>query len=168
MTDQPDPAWLRILLQAHKSGGALFSGSSGGKATFTKAELGGHLSGATSVDEAVFRLRYLGQHGEVDRIFDALLKKADRLMDTPDFAAVHCGDCVSRLAALVVAEETLPIRDQTDSYRARFMGITRGKWRHRYDKPHARLKAQLDIWAGNAVGAIRRNLYRISEVAPEK
>jgi hypothetical protein len=158
--DRPLPAWLRALLTAHRTGSSLRAITTGGPAGLSRAELGGLLRGAKPISEAVFRFRYLGHKSEWERVFTALSGRAEAMKGHPEFSAVHCDDCLTRLVALVLAEEQLADHTATAIWRARYMGVSRGTWRYRYDKPHIRLKQEIERWANDAVGAIQRNLKR--------
>lgn len=161
--DRPLPFWLRALLKAHQSGVALPTISHGGKPGLSKAEAGMLLRGASRIEDAVFRLRYLGQENERHVVWARLSDWAKDRADGKDFEKVHCGDCLSRLVALAVDEELLSVHHQTDEFRARYMGVSRGVWRSRYDRPHKQLRGALDRWAGGAVACACKNLYEARE-----
>lgn len=157
--DRPLPFWLRALLKAHQSGIQLPVISHGGQPGISKAEAGMLLRGASRGEDAVFRLRYLGQESERHVVHAQLDDWAKSCASRPDFAKVHCPDCLSRVVALAVDEELLSVHHQTDIFRAKYMGVSRGVWRSRYDKPHRHLRARLDKLAGAAVACAYKNLY---------
>lgn len=155
--DRPDPAWLRALLTAHNAGAEFGGMSSSTGRGLSRAETGALLKGVGPVEDATFRMRYLGQQDNWQVVFTALRAKARFLVRREELPKIHCDDCLSRLVSLVVNEERL--REPTNVYRAQYMGITLGVWRYRYDKPHSRLKVWLDIWAGTAVTQVRLNYF---------
>lgn len=157
--DRPLPFWLRALLRAHQSGVVLPAISHVGQPGLSKAEAGMLLRGASRIEDAVFRLRYLGQEQERHIVTSRLSDFAKTFSDRGDFAKVHCPDCLDRLVALVVDEELVSVHHQTDAFRIRYMGVSRGVWRSRYDRPHRRLKSKLEVWAGGAVACAYRNAF---------
>ena len=157
--DRPLPFWLRMLLKAHQSGIELPVISHGGQPGLSKAETGMLLRGASRIEDAVFRLRYLGQEQERHVVTARLGDYAKAISDRKAFQRVHCPDCLDRLVALAVDEELVSVHHQTDVFRTRYMGISRGVWRSRYDEAHKYLRAQLDKWAGGAVACACKNLF---------
>jgi hypothetical protein len=160
-TDRPDPAWLSALLEAHRTGSRLQSGSGGGHRKMTRTQLGGLLAGASDEACAVFRLRYLGHVDEWETVYKALAREARRVKGWREFEHVGCESCLERLVGLVVDEERLPPPQVTTAFRARQMGTTRGAWRHRYDKAHKILKKCTEEWANEAISQAKFHIREI-------
>lgn len=156
-TEKPDPFWLRALLNAHKTGQPVPTIDHGGRHGTSRTQQGMWLAGCKPIEDAAFRLRYLGQVNFKDTVALALLDVARGQPET--FRRVHCGDCLSRLVFLVVDEEIVNVHLQSERARADYMGITRSAWRHRYDDAHKHLKSQVDRWTGGAISHICKNLY---------